>query len=123
MTHGITCGYDAFTNPQLLWNTMERVAGMQDRLWVATLHDVLAYTAERDTILLDIKQGKNELTVTPKMPLDKHLFNHPLTLVVNGNVSEAVQNGKRLMLTPKNGKTLIDIDPHGSKIKMKMGAL
>lgn len=120
MTHGISCGYDAFANPQLLWETMEKVAGMQDRLWVATLHDVLAYTAERDTIQLDFKQGKNELTITPKMPLDKHLFNHPLTLVVNGSVSEAMQNGKHLMLTPKNGKTLIDIDPHGGKVKIQM---
>ena len=123
MTHGISCGYDAFANPQLLWETMEKVAGMQDRLWVATLHDVLAYTAERDTIRLDIRKGKNKLTVTPKMALEKRLFNHPLTLVVNGSVSEAMQNGKHLMLTPKNGKTLIDIDPHGGKIKMKMAAL
>ena len=123
MTHGITCGYDAFTNPQLLWDTMEKVAGIQDRLWVATLHDVLAYTAERDTIQMNVRQGKNELTVMPKMPLEKRLFNHPLTLVVNGNVSEAMQNGKRLALTAKNGKTLIDIDPHGGKIKMKMAAL
>lgn len=123
MTHGISCGYDAFANPQLLWETMEKVAGMQDRLWVATLHDVLAYTAERDTIRLDIRKGKNKLTVTPKMALEKRLFNHPLTLVVNGNVSEAMQNGKRLALTAKNGKTLIDIDPHGGKIKMKMAAL
>ena len=123
MTHGITKGYDAFPNPQLLWNTMKQVAQMQDRLWVATLHDALAYMAERDTILLDVKQDKNGLTVTPKMPLDKQLFHHPLTLVVGGYVSEATQGGKKLVLTPKNGKTLVDIDPHGGKVKMRMEAV
>ena len=123
MTHGITHGYDAFSNPQLLWDCLQQVAGMQDRLWVATLHDALAYQTERDTIRLDIKQGKNgELNVTPTMPLDKQLFNHPLTLVVNGSVKEATQNGRTLTLTAKNGKTLLDIDPHGGKIKIQTTA-
>ena len=58
MTHGISVGYDAFPDPQLLWNTMEHVARMQDRLWVCTLHDGLAYAAERDTVRLDMKRDK-----------------------------------------------------------------
>lgn len=123
MTHGITKGYDAFPDPQLLWNTISQVAAMQDRLWVATLHDALAYIAERDTIVLDVKQGKNEITVTPGMPLDKHIFNHPLTLIVDGNVAEATQHGRKLAVTVMNGKTLVDIDPYGGKIKMRMAAV
>ena len=120
MTHGITIGYDAFKDPQLLWDCLEQVSGMQDRIWVATLHDVLAYTAERDTITLDIQEGKGTLTVTPKNPLDKKLFFHPLTLVVSGEAVEAKQGKKQLPLTRKGDQTLLDIDPNGGKIQIKL---
>lgn len=120
MTHGISVGYDAFPDPQLLWNTMEQVAGMQDRLWVATLHDALAYIAERDTVQLDVKQQKNTLTVTPKSPLDKQLFSHPLTLIVDGEATEARQGRKTLPVTRKGAKSLFDFDPNGGKIVVKM---
>lgn len=120
MTHGITIGYDAFKDPQLLWDCLEQVAGMQDRIWVATLHDVLAYTAERDTITLDIQEGKGTLTVTPKNPLDKKLFFHPLTLVVSGEAVEAKQGKKQLPLTRKGDQTLVDFDPNGGKIQIRL---
>lgn len=120
MTHGISIGYDAFSDPQLLWNTMEQVAGMQDRIWVATLHDALAYIAERDTIQLDVKEQKGLLTITPKSPLDKELFFHPLTLVVGGEAIEAKQDKRSLPLTKKDGKTLFDFDPNGGKIVVRL---
>ena len=120
MTHGISVGYDAFPNPQLLWNTMEQVAQMQDRLWVATLHDVLAYTAERDTIRLEVKPQKGVLIVTPTCPLDKKLFTQPLTLVISAEATEAKQGKKTLSLTSKGNRTLLDFDPHGGKIVVKL---
>ena len=120
MTHGITTGYDAFRDPQLLWKCLEQVAAMQDSLWVATLHDVLAYTAERDALRLDVRRERNGLTVVPHMPLDRLLFHHPLTLVVDGQVREASQKGRRLTLTLRNGRTLLDFDPHGGKVKIRM---
>ena len=120
MTHGISAGYDAFPNPQLLWNTMEQVARMQDRLWVCTLHDGLAYAAERDTVRLDVKMDKKgNMVVIPSMPLAKELFTHPLTLVVNAPIAEATQGKKRLAIASKKGKSLINFDPHGGKINLK----
>ena len=120
MTHGITIGYDAFNDPQLLWDCLEQVAGMQDRIWVTTLHDALAYTAERDSVTLDIKESKGVLTVTPHNPLDKKLFFHPLTLIVDGEVVEAKQGKQKLALTRQDHKTLLDIDPNGAKIQIKL---
>ena len=120
MTHGISRGYDAFPNPQLLWDTMQKVAAMQDRLWVCTLHDGLAYAAERDTIQIEVKQDKKgDLVITPSMPLAKELFTHPLTLVVDASITEATQGKKRLAIASKDGKSLIDFDPHGGKINLK----
>lgn len=120
MTHGISRGYDAFPNPQLLWDTMQKVAAMQDRLWICTLYDGLAYTAERDTVQIDVKQDKKgNLVVTPSLPLDKKLFCHPLTLVVDAQVAEAVQGKRKLAIEDRNGKSLINFDPHGGKINLK----
>lgn len=120
MTHGISVGYDAFPNPQLLWNTLEQVAAMQDRLWVATLHDALAYMAERDSLRLDVEQQNHMVTVTPRNPLDKELFCHPITVVISGEAIEAKQGKRTLTLIKKGGKTLVDIDPNGDKIQIRM---
>ena len=121
MTHGITVGYDAFPDrPQMLWQHLEQVAQMQDRIWVATFHDVAAYVAERDTISFDIKEVKGGYAVTPQLQLNKDIFCHPLTLVVSGEVTEATQGKKKLLLTKKEGKTLFDFDPHAGKIQIKL---
>ena len=120
MTHGITTGYDCFPNPQVFWDHLEQVAKMQDRIWVATFHDVAAYTAERDTISLDIQASKSDIIVTPSLSLDPKLFFHPLTLVVSAEAIEVKQGKNKLSLTKKDGKTLFDFDPHGGKIQIKL---
>ena len=120
MTHGITTGYDCFPNPQVFWDHLEQVAKMQDRIWVATFHDVAAYTAERDTIRLDIHTSKSGITIVPSLSLDPKLFFHPLTLVVSAEAIEVRQGKNKLPLTKKNGKTLFDFDPHGGKIQIKL---
>ena len=121
MTHGITIGYDAMKDPQFLWDHLEQVAAMQDRVWVATFHDVSAYVAERDTIQLKVSSSKKGiLTVLPVMPLDKTLFTHPLTMIVGAKVKEALQGKRLMMLTEKDGQTLFDFDPHGGKILIKI---
>lgn len=116
MTHGITQGYDAFKDPKLLWNCFTQVANMQDCIWVATLHDVLAYNAERKHTKLETTKNKKGVTIVPHLSLDKHLFTHPLTLVVDYKIGKAKQDGKRLKVIYKNGKSLIDINPNGGKI-------
>ena len=117
MTHGITTGYDCFPNPQVFWNHLEKVAKMQDRIWVATFHDVAAYTAERDSLHLDIQHDKN-IIIALSTPLSAELFTHPLTLVVAAEVIEAKQGKQKLSLTKKDGKTLFDFNPNGGQIKI-----
>jgi len=117
MTHGITTGYDCFPNPQVFWNHLEKVAKMQDRIWVATFHDVAAYTAERDSLHLDIQHDKN-IIIALSTPLSAELFTHPLTLVVAAEVIEAKQGKQKLSLTKKDGKTLFDFNPNGGQIQI-----
>ena len=116
MTHGITVGYDAFTDAGLLWYMFEQAADRQDSLWVATLHDALSYQTERDSTSLNIQLGEDIMTVTPVCTLDQRLFHHPLTMRVEGKVEEAYQQGKPLKLEHKGTHTLLNFDPHGGSI-------
>lgn len=36
MTHGITYGYNAFPDPQVLWNHFDWVKAHGDKIWIAT---------------------------------------------------------------------------------------
>ena len=116
MTHGITQGYDHFNNPQLLWHFMDYLQMKQSELWVATLRDVTAYVKERDNTQLKVKKRNFGFEINIKTTVEKRLFNHPLTLIVNTHVESATQDGKELKLAHKGDKTLIDINPHGGRI-------
>lgn len=84
MTHGLTYGYDAFGNPQRLWEHWEQVKANEDKIWVGTFHEVVSYLKEREAIRLTVTEKKNKLHVVPELPLDKELFTEPLTMVVEG---------------------------------------
>lgn len=120
MTHGISYGYDHFTNPQILWNHFEYISHLRDSVWVDTFHDISAYTKERDAISLKTKVRKQEIIVTPTLSLDKKLFYQPLTMIVQQNLLSATQDGKQLSITNKNNHSLIDFNPHGGKIILKI---
>lgn len=116
MTHGISRGYDHFRNPQVLWNHFEYISHMRDSVWIGTFHDVSAYVKERDAIKLKTKVKKNKIVVTPSLSLDKELFYEPLTLIVEHTLLSAMQDGKQLVFINKDGRSLVDFDPHGGKI-------
>lgn len=116
MTHGIATGYDHFPDPSELWRHWDYVAAMQDRLWVAPLCEVVAYVKERDDVKLSINSTKRGFTVDIRTSLDPRIFTQPLTLIIDGSVNSATQNGRQLQPYHKDGNTLIDIDPHGGRI-------
>lgn len=120
MTHGITEGYDAFQNQNYLWDNMQMVSSMLDRLWVATFHDVSAYITERDSLKLEVVQRGKCLQVTPCLSLDKTLFNIPLTLVVEAVVKEVVQNKKQLSFEVKDNCSIFAFNPYTGAIKIKL---
>jgi peptidoglycan/xylan/chitin deacetylase (PgdA/CDA1 family) len=119
LTHGISRGYDHFRDPEVLWRHFADVVTLQDSLWVGTFHDVAAYEKERDNVELSVTQQGDIVNVVPKMTLDSRLFNIPLTLVVDGNVAYAKQQGRKLKLVRKGGSTCVDFDPSGGAIEIK----
>lgn len=123
MTHGITYGYDAFKDKNRLIGFLDCMKSHESELWIATLHDAMAYAKERTYVKLDIDENKNAVSITPTLPLDKSLFNLPLTMVVGtkkkiGSVI-VEQDGKRLEVVARNdGKIQFDFNPHGGVIKI-----
>ena len=119
MTHGLTYGYDAFGNPQRLWEHWEQVKANEDKIWVGTFHEVVSYLKEREAIRLTVTEKKNKLHVVPELPLDKELFTEPLTMVVEGGTMKKVsarQGKKKLSVQLRSDKAVFDFDPFGGEI-------
>ena len=119
MTHGLTYGYDAFGNPQRLWEHWEQVKANEDKIWVGTFHEVVSYLKERGAIRLTVTEKKNKLHVVPELPLDKELFTEPLTMVVEGGTMKKVsarQGKKKLSVQLRSDKAFFDFDPFGGEI-------
>lgn len=96
MTHGINYGYDAFKEPSLFWEHLDKVKSLEDKIWVGTFREVAAYIRERDDIRLNVSTHKRGLTITPEMTLDKKMYTEPLTMVLVGEAVEkvSVKQGK-----------------------------
>ncbi len=121
MTHGLTYGYDAFRNPQRLWEHFDYVKGKEDRIWVGTFREVVSYVKERDAVQLEVKQKKKRLYVTPLLSLDKELFLEPLTLVIKGAQMKKVsakQDKKNLPVTVYADKAVLDFNPFGGTVEI-----
>ena len=118
MTHGIRMGYDSFGDETRLWKMFDYALeqAQNGKLWIATFHDVAAYQQERDNTTLKIKNKKNKVVVTPKMKLNKEIFQIPLTLVLDFQPIKAMQAGRNLPIKHKNEKYLIQIKPSKGKV-------
>lgn len=63
MTHGLTYGYDAFRNPQRLWDHLDQVKARENEIWVGTFREVASYIKEREETKLEVVNKKNTLLV------------------------------------------------------------
>ncbi len=119
MTHGLRIGYDCFGDETRLWKMFDYALSQQSKLWIATFHDVSAYQQERDNTSLKMKVKKSQVIVTPKLKLNKEIFNVPLTLVLDFKPQQAMQAGIILPIKTVDGKHLIQISPSKGKVFIK----
>ena len=123
MTHGITTGYDHFTDPQILWSFLDYVVACQNNLWVAPFSEVAAYICERDNIELRVNQKDDHVEICPVSTLCPNTYNQPLTLIITGSsVRLAKQNGHKLHVYQKNGLQMVDFQPTDGTILLKVAA-
>jgi len=123
LTHGIASGYDCFDDPKALWKYFDDACERTNKLWVATFADVMAYTKERDHMVLTVKpSGSQGLDITPMLALDKAVFNRPLTLELgkrNLAKVQATQGSKKLKVYGDQERALVDIDPWGGVVSVR----
>lgn len=123
MTHGITYGYDHFSSPDILWEHLEKVKVMTDKIWVGTFQEVSAYVNERDQTTLDLKaRTDTECNITPNCTLDRSIYNQPLTAFFDAkNIknAEVKQANKKLKITRQADIMVFDFDPFGGAIELK----
>ena len=123
MTHGITTGYDHFTDPQILWSFLDYVVACQNNLWVAPFNEVAAYICERDNIELRVNQKDDHVEICPVSTLCPNTYHQPLTLIITGSsVRLAKQNGHKLHVYQKNGLQMVDFQPTDGTILLKVAA-
>jgi hypothetical protein len=118
MTHGIHYGYDHFSDAGILWEHLRKVKMLEERIWVGTFKEVVAYTKERDAIRYVARVKKNGIVVEPELALDKALFTQLLTGVVEGRFKKIrISQGKnKLNYRILKNKVLFDFDPFGGVI-------
>ena len=117
MTHGIARGYDHFQDPQVMWALLDYLVYRQQQIWVAPFCEVAAYIKERQHTRLDVSRADGRTVIKPSCTLSAHIFTQTLTLVVEGESPlHAMQDGKELKRSSKDGVTLIDFNPHGGEI-------
>lgn len=121
MTHGISYGYDHFQNPEVLWRHFAYVDSLRSKIWVGTFADVSAYVKERNAVSLAVKRQKDGTTVvTPRMEMDRELYNLPLTMVVRTTKDiSATQDGKSLAVINEDSLRMIDFNPHGGPVTIR----
>lgn len=124
MTHGINYGYDAFRHPQILWNHLDMVKTMENKIWVGTFKAVSAYTKEAENTTFTVVSKKKKYTLTPNMSLDKNLFTEPLTMILDlyqkRNIT-ITQNGKKI--SPQKISTnqiIFNLDPNGKPVTITL---
>ena len=124
MLHGMTYGYDAFSDSEILWEHFRRVKKQEDKIWVDTFEKVSAYTKARNNVQLDVAKYESNIQITPRLALDSRLFTEPLTMVVkkNSNHTKIIvhQNGKELKVKEKNNYLIFDFNPFGDTIDIKI---
>ncbi|REE05517.1 polysaccharide deacetylase family protein [Marinoscillum furvescens] len=122
MIHGITHGHDPFSSAAILWDHLEQVKALEDKIWVARFKDLAAYQKAYDNTQLQIvPMGEYAWKIIPICTLDAALFRVRLTMVIEGQTAENItisQGGKLLRPMPGNNKILVDIDPHGPPIRI-----
>lgn len=124
MTHGITYGYDHFSNDSILWDHLLKVKAKENKIWVGTFSEIAAYTKEQKAIFYEIKDIEDGFVVVPELKLDSILFKEPLTAVIktsDKNIASIYQGNNEVKFQISPNEILFDFNPYGGDISIKYG--
>ncbi len=119
MTHGINYGYDCYENPAEFTDFLDYVKSLENDIWVGTFRDVAVYRKAAAETVLDIAEGKG-VTITPTLNLDRNLYEGLLTMEVSSDRKiSAEQDGQKLEVTARDGKSYFSFNPFGGAITIR----
>jgi peptidoglycan/xylan/chitin deacetylase (PgdA/CDA1 family) len=122
MIHGITVGYDSFSNISIFRDHLAYVKSKDSQLWVGTFGAVSRYSKERDSSTIFAQRtGVNEATVRVSATLDTSLYDQPLTVIIPaagavGVTARRQANNQAVPASIKTGRILVDIVPDNSPV-------
>ncbi len=119
MTHGISYGYDHFKDARIFWEYLAKVKEQEDKIWIGTFREVGAYMKEQKAVSYNIVQTKKGLIVTPKIDLERKLFDMPLTAVLTlSGIRKitVIQDEKKLKTVVSQDKAVFDFNPYGGSV-------
>lgn len=121
MTHGINYGYDCYeTDPSGFTRFLDYVKEREDRIWVGTFREVAGYTKAAEAVCLNTEKEGNGLVISPAMPENDLLKDVALTMEVASEEGfTAEQDGRKLDVTVRNGKSYFDFNPFGGNIILR----
>lgn len=121
MTHGINYGYDCYeTDPSGFTRFLDYVKEREDRIWVGTFREVAGYTKAAEAVCLNTEKKGNGLVISPAMPENDLLKDVALTMEVASEEGfTAEQDGRKLDVTVRNGKSYFDFNPFGGNIILR----
>jgi len=97
--HGVDgLGYEALPHT-LLDSYFTYIKHNEDKLWIATFGDVTRYMRERESAKVQSKVDDGKIVVSLNYPLDKAMYNIPLTLktyVPDGWKQASISQGKHM---------------------------
>ena len=122
MAHGISNGYAAFTDPEILRSHLRHVKGRETNIWVDTFAKVSRYVKECEETKLSIAfTGSGQAALSLDSSLDPAVYDVPLTLVLTlpGVTSaRAERAGRELPVRLFNDSIQIDAIPGNVPIRV-----
>lgn len=121
MTHGITYGYDHFSNPTVFWDHLQKVKAQEDKIWVDTFVAQMAYMKAYKAITYEVSTSDEGYVIKPHLTLDSALYTELLTGVIDRSDVKRVrvwQGEEQLHARIFPDKILFDFDPFGGDIQV-----
>jgi peptidoglycan/xylan/chitin deacetylase (PgdA/CDA1 family) len=114
MTHGITNGYAAMSDAEVLRGHFKYVQGRTNDIWVDTFANIARYEKERDDAKLKLTWEAGGVTCVISGSLDPQLHNVPLTVVIDTpgvTSASAKRAGRELPVRIGHGTICVEAAP------------
>ena len=124
MTHAITNGYAAMSDPEVLHGHLKYVKGRAGDIWVDTFANIARYERERDDATLKLTREADGVTCVISNSLDSQLYNVPLTVVINAPgiaSARAKRAGQELPVRVGHGTICVEAAPDAQPITITFG--